>query len=83
MLDEPLSNVDDALRAELIALLRELLAERRRAFLFVTHDLREAGALANRVAVIEQGRLVQIGTIADLQARPATKFVEALLADRA
>ena len=83
LLDEPLSNVDDALRAELIALLRELLAERRRAFLFVTHDLREAGALANRVAVIEQGRLVQIGTIADLQARPATKFVEALLADRA
>ena len=46
-------------------------------------DLREAGALANRVAVIEQGRLVQIGTMADLQARPATKFVEALLADRA
>src|SRR5207302_11255006 len=75
------SNVDDALRAELIALLRELLAERRRAFLFVTHDLREAGALANRVAVIEQGPLVQIGTMADLQARPATKFVEALLAD--
>jgi len=83
LLDEPLSNVDDALRAELIALLRELLAERRRAFLFVTHDLREAGALANRVAVIEQGPLVQIGTMADLQARPATKFVEALLADRA
>jgi len=83
LLDEPLSNVDVALRAELIALLRELLAERRRPALLVTHDLREAGALADRVAVIEQGRLVQIGTIPEIQARPATRFVEALLADRA
>jgi len=71
-----------ALRRELIALLHELLAERRRAVILVTHDLREAAALANRVAVIEAGRLVQVGTIDDLQARPATQFIEALLADR-
>jgi ABC-type Fe3+/spermidine/putrescine transport system ATPase subunit len=82
LLDEPLSNVDVMLRQELIALLRELLDERRCAVLLVTHDLREAGALANRVAVLEAGRLVQVGTMADLQARPATRFVEALLADR-
>src|SRR5882724_10755268 len=82
LLDEPLSNVDVMLRQELIALLRELLNERRLAVLLVTHDLREAGAVANRVAVLEAGRLVQVGTIPELQARPATKFVEALLADR-
>ena len=82
LLDEPLSNVDVMLRQELIALVRELLDERRLAVLLVTHDLREAGALANRVAVLEAGRLVQVGTMADLQARPATRFVEALLADR-
>jgi ABC-type Fe3+/spermidine/putrescine transport system ATPase subunit len=82
LLDEPLSNVDVMLRQELIALLRQLLDERRRAVLLVTHDLREAGALANRIAVLEAGRLVQVGTMADLQARPATRFVEALLADR-
>jgi len=82
LLDEPLSNVDVMLRQELIALLRELLDERRLAVVLVTHDLREAGALANRVAVLEAGRLVQAGTIPELQARPATRFVEALLADR-
>jgi len=63
-------------------LLREVLAERRLPVLLVTHDLCEAGALADRVAVLDAGRLVQIGTIADLQARPATRFVEALLTDR-
>jgi iron(III) transport system ATP-binding protein len=82
LLDEPLSNVDVALRRELIALLHELLSERRHPVLLVTHDLREAAPLANRVAVIEAGRVVQAGTIDELQARPATKFVEALLADR-
>ena len=81
LLDEPLSNVDVALRRELIALLRELLSERKRPVLLVIHDLREATALANRVAVIEAGRLVQVGAIAELEARPASKFVEALLAD--
>lgn len=82
LLDEPLSNVDVALRRELIVLLQELLAEQRRAVLLVTHDLREAAALADRVAVIEDGSIVQAGTIAELQARPATKFIEALLADQ-
>jgi len=82
LLDEPLSNVDVALRLELIALLREILSERRRTVLLVTHDLRDAAELAHRVAVIEGGHLVQVGTVDELQARPATKFVEALLADR-
>jgi len=82
LLDEPLSNVDVALRRELIALLRELFSERRRPALLVTHDLREAHELANQIAVIEAGELVQMGTIDELQVRPATRFVEALLADR-
>ena len=82
LLDEPLSNVDVALRLELIALLSELLTERRRTVLLVTHDLREAAALAHRVAVIEDGHVAQIGTIGELQERPATRFVEALLSDR-
>ena len=82
LLDEPLSNVDVALRRELIALLREVLPDRRRPTLLVTHDLREAQELANRIAVIEAGELVQVGTIDELGARPATRFVEALLADR-
>ena len=82
LLDEPLSNVDVALRLELIALVRELLSERPRTVVLVTHDLREAAALAHRVAVLEGGRLVQVGTVDEIQARPATKFVEALLSDR-
>jgi molybdate transport system ATP-binding protein len=82
LLDEPLFNVDVALRRELMALLCEVLSERRRSTLLVTDDLREAQELANRIAVIKGGEFGQVVTIDELQARPATKFVEALLADR-
>ncbi len=82
LLDEPLASVDVALRIELTTLLRELLRERKRPVLLVTHDLREAAPLADRLAVLEAGTVVQAGTIAQLQAQPATEFVKALLADR-
>jgi iron(III) transport system ATP-binding protein len=81
LLDEPLSNVDVDLRQELLTLFRTLFRERQASVLYVTHDLREAEAIADRIAVLEGGRLVQHGTAADLRRQAATPFVEALVAD--
>ena len=62
LLDEPLSNLDVDLKRELLSLFRELLRERSTTALYVTHDLREAAALGDRIAVMEEGRIVQDGT---------------------
>jgi iron(III) transport system ATP-binding protein len=83
LLDEPLSNLDVALKRELLSVFRDLLKERRTTALYVTHDLREALALGDRIAVMEQGRVVQEGTLDSLRARPASSFVRGLLDDLA
>jgi iron(III) transport system ATP-binding protein len=83
LLDEPLSNLDVGLRRELLSVFRDLLKERRTTALYVTHDLREAAALGDRIAVMEQGRVVQEGTLDSLRARPASSFVRGLLDDLA
>lgn len=81
LLDEPLSNLDVGLKRELLSIFRDLLKERRATALYVTHDLREAAALGDRIAVIEQGRVVQQGTLESLRANPASSFVRGLLED--
>ena len=81
LLDEPLSNVDVDLKRELLSFFRELLRERSTTALYVTHDLREAAALGDRIAVMERGRIVQDGTLDQLRARPANDFVRALVDD--
>jgi len=83
LLDEPLSNLDVGLKRELLSVFRDLLKEQRTTALYVTHDLREAAALGDRIAVIEQGRIVQEGTLGSLGARPASSFVRKLLDDLA
>jgi molybdate transport system ATP-binding protein len=75
LLDEPLSALDARTRA---AATRELAGVLRAAavpVVLVTHDFTEAALLADRVAVIEAGRIAQCGTPADLAARPASAFV--------
>ncbi len=79
VLDEPLANLDVLLKRDLVALFTTLLRERRAAALYVTHDPGEAEALADRVAVIQAGRLVQSGTISELRAHPAAPLVQQLL----
>jgi len=78
-LDEPLANLDVILKRELLDLFAALLRERRAAAIYVTHDPQEAEAIADRVAVIDAGRLVQVGTIADLRANPTLPLVDQLL----
>ena len=81
LLDEPLSNLDVGLKRELLSIFRALLKERQTTALYVTHDLREAAALGDRIAVMEQGRVVQEGTLDSLRANPASSFVRTLLSD--
>jgi len=81
LMDEPLTSLDVALKRDLGQLFRELLAERRTAALYVTHDPREVIALMPRWAVLENGRLVQEGDLSTLRAQPATGFVKALVDD--
>ncbi len=79
LLDEPFASVDVSTRAELRRVLREQLASYAGVRLLVTHDPLEAMALADRVIVLEKGRVAQSGTIADLTARPRSAWVAALL----
>ncbi|MBI5536486.1 MAG: ABC transporter ATP-binding protein [Deltaproteobacteria bacterium] len=77
LLDEPLANLDIALKAEILAVLATLLGERGIPAVYVTHDPWEAARLAQRVAVLEAGRVTQWGTFEELAASPSTSFVEA------
>lgn len=87
LFDEPLANLDVALKAELIPLTRELLAASGSAALWVTHAPREAAALGHRVAILEAGRLTHVGPTTDwaqsLVTAPATPFIRAVASDLA
>ena len=75
LLDEPLSALDAHTRAIVRGELAELLGELRLPTLLVTHDFEDAAALADRVGVIVDGRVLQLGTAAELLAAPADAFV--------
>ena len=81
LLDEPLSNVDAPLKRELLSLFRGLFQERRSTAIYVTHDLREAASLGDRIAVMESGRIAQVGTLYELREKPASTFVRGLVDD--
>jgi molybdate transport system ATP-binding protein len=75
LLDEPLSALDAHTRGVVRGELSELLGELRLPTLLVTHDFEDAAALADRVGVIVGGRILQLGTAAELLAAPADPFV--------
>ena len=78
LLDEPLAALDAHTRAGVRVELQQLLRELDRPALMVTHDFEDAAALADRVGVILEGRLLQVGTPAELVADPAHPFVASL-----
>ncbi len=78
LLDEPFSALDEALRQDLRAELLRLRQEYGLPILFVTHDLREAHLLADRVAVIDAGEVLQFGGRDDVFQRPASRRVAEL-----
>jgi multiple sugar transport system ATP-binding protein len=75
LLDEPLSHLDAKLRAAMRAELKQLGAMSKTTTVYVTHDYQEALALGDRIAVLREGSLVQIGTPEDIWRRPADTFV--------
>lgn len=75
LLDEPLSHLDAKLRATMRAELKSLGDLHRTTSLYVTHDYLEALALGDRIAVLSEGKLVQVGTREDLWHRPVDTFV--------
>ncbi|MFC7398050.1 ABC transporter ATP-binding protein [Chelatococcus sp. GCM10030263] len=79
LLDEPLSNLDAALRQEVGRDLRILQRENGLTTIMVTHDQREAMAMADRLVVMREGRVEQIGTQEDLYERPTTPFVASFI----
>ncbi|PXA78017.1 ABC transporter ATP-binding protein [Auritidibacter sp. NML120779] len=81
LLDEALSALDEPLRARLRLELRRLTTEQGLTAVHVTHDRSEALAIADRVVVMDQGRIVQVGTASQMTASPASSFVAGFLND--
>ena len=79
LMDEPLSNLDAKLREALRVELQHLQKTQGSTTLFVTHDQIEALTMADRIAVLNLGRIIQIGTPEDIYDRPATTFVAQLV----
>ncbi len=75
LFDEPLSNLDAKLRKHMRAEIRSLQQRLGITALYVTHDQAEALAISDRIAVMEAGRIRQLGRATDIYARPATRFV--------
>jgi iron(III) transport system ATP-binding protein len=75
LLDEPLSNLDAKLRERMRFELKRLQRELKLTTIYVTHDQSEALALSHEIAVMNEGRVVQIGSPRDIYERPANKFV--------
>ena len=81
LLDEPLSSLDAALRSELREEIQRIRREIGLTTLYVTHDREEALSLADRIATMREGQIVEIGTPQVLYERPATRFTAEFLGD--
>jgi iron(III) transport system ATP-binding protein len=81
LLDEPFSNLDASLRDRMRREVRLILLESGVTSIFVTHDQEEALSIADRVAVMRDGRIEQIGTPEEVYGRPATRWVAEFLGD--
>jgi len=75
LLDEPLGALDPIVRAALQKDLKEIFARLRQTALLVTHDLAEAAYLGDEIVLVNEGRIVQQGSLADLREKPTSNFV--------
>ncbi len=75
LMDEPFSALDPLIRTKLQDELLLLQSRLKKTILFVSHDLDEAAKLGNRIVIMEGGRIVQAGTVADIVMRPADSYV--------
>jgi len=80
VLDEPTSALDMTIQAQIIELLRDLQQKHNMTYLFISHDLRVIRALADEVAVMRDGRIIEAGSAADIFADPRHPYTKALFA---
>ncbi len=81
LLDEPLSNLDAKLRHELRSEIRRICKEAGTTSVYVTHDQKEALSMADRVAIVNQGRIEQLGPPGEIYRRPRSRFVADFLGE--
>lgn len=81
LLDEPLSNLDKRLREQMEIELKEIHEDLNKTFIYVTHNQDEAFTLADRIGIMNNGRLVQIGEPTEIYQNPANQFIEEFLGD--
>ena len=79
LLDEPLSNLDAKLRSDMRAEIRRIHDRSGRTFVYVTHDQKEALSMADRIAVMNEGRIEQVGAPEEVYTSPANLFVARFL----
>jgi microcin C transport system ATP-binding protein len=80
VLDEPTSALDMLIQSQMVDLLRDLQKKRDLTYLFISHDLRVVAALASRLVVLRNGKVVEEGAAADLFKAPKSDYTRALLA---
>ena len=80
VLDEPTSALDMLIQSQMVDLLRDLQKRRDLTYLFISHDLRVVAALASRLLVMRQGKVVEAGDAATLFKSPQTDYTRALFA---
>jgi peptide/nickel transport system ATP-binding protein len=78
--DEPVSALDVSVQAQVLALLADIKARLRLSMLFVTHDLRVALQVCDRIAVMRRGQVVEVASTADIFARPQHAYTRELFA---
>ena len=79
LMDEAFSALDPLIRSQMQDQLMELQARLQKTIVFITHDLDEALRLGDRIAILKDGRMVQVGTPADILERPADDYVRSFV----